>query len=266
MVILLSEWYYFCMDSGIFFYSDTSRRSMHTLVENLPSDMDVFLVGGAVRNALVKKYHGETWVQRDYDQVITKNSAQYFNYLKQNGFIFRGIDDPNHKTASKPVVDNAREISYEDNLVFDMHIADGTTIEDEVRFNSMLLLNGFALSLRDSLSSDIESKIIALPGALDSIKNREIRLNPDNSDNESNYFFAVLRFMGMGFSAPPHNDVRKLLKRVEGLPTDRYERNVAKVVGYVGGEEKLKEIVDSLGIENLNIFDQGVTKNIAQSL
>lgn len=254
------------MNSDIFFYSNRARNSMNTIIEKLPPDVDVWLVGGAVRNALVKKYHGETWLQRDYDQVVIKNTDKYFDYLKNNGFIFRGIDDPNHKTASMAVVDDAREISYEDNLVFDMHIAEGTTIEDNLKNDTMLLLNGCAISLKDILTDDIESKIIALPGAVESIKSREIILNPYNNDAESNYFFAVLRFMGMGFSAPTREDSLMLLRRVKNLPSDRYERNVAKVANYVGGKEKLVEIVNSLGIDNLDIYNESATKLFADSL
>lgn len=254
------------MNPDIFFYSDPARNSMNTIIEKLPPDVDVWLVGGAVRNALVKKYHGETWLQRDYDQVVIKNTDKYFDYLKNNGFIFRGIDDPNHKTASMAVVDDAREISYEDNLVFDMHIAEGTTIEDNLKNDTMLLLNGCAISLRDILTDDIESKIIALPGAVESIKSREIILNPYNNDAESNYFFAVLRFMGMGFSAPTREDSLMLLRRVKNLSSERYERNVAKVANYVGGKEKLVEIVSSLGIDNLDIYNESATKLFADSL
>lgn len=254
------------MNSDIFFYSERARDEMRKIINNLPHDVDVWLVGGAVRNALVKKYHSETWLQRDYDQVVTKNAKEYFDYLKNNEFLFRAIDDLSHKTATKAVVDIPREISYEDNLVFDMHIADGTTIEDNLKNNTMLLLNGCAISLRDILSEDIESKIIKLPGALESIIKREIVLNPDNTDVESNYFFAVLRFMSMGFSAPPREDVIKLLKRVKFLSSERYERNIAKVANYVGGKENLEEIVNSLGIDNLDIYDEPATKLIADSL
>lgn len=239
---------------------------MFDLVQSLPTDVEVYLVGGVLRNAMVRKYHNDTWVQRDYDQIVTKNSQKYVEYLKENGFIFRGIDDIAHKTASKPVVENAKEISYQDNLVFDIHLVDGTSVEDNLLHSTGLSINGFALNLRDVFADDWEKKLICLPGAVESIKQKGILLNDNGYESESNYFFALLRFMGMGFSAPSHEDVIKLLKTTNKLSPERYQRNIAKLTEYLGGADNVVSVVGSLNIDGLDIYNEETTRQLLQQL
>lgn len=236
---------------------------MRGVIDSLPKDVNVYLVGGAIRNALVRKYHGETWVQRDYDQAITSGSQQYLALLEQLGFSRGNINNADHVVMSKLLEENGQAISYEDNLVFDMHPVDGTTIEDNLKYSTALSINGFALSLCDIFADDWEDKLIQLPGALDSIKNKQINVNQQGYTSETNYFFALLRFIGAGFAAPNRDDVIKLLKVTADIEPERYSRNVTKLVNYVGGEVRVKQIVDSLGIDGLDIFDEQSTKQLA---
>lgn len=253
------------MNTAIFFYSDRAAKVMTDIVRDLPAGTEVYLVGGVLRNALVRKYHGEIWTQRDYDQVATKNSGGYLKYLNEKGFDFRGIDEPSHKTATKPVVDNARYISYEDNVVFDIHLADGMDIKDSLKHNSGLLMNGLALNLREVFADDWEDKLITLPGVLDSIKNRQIRINNDGYQNDSNYFFALIRFMGLGFAGPTQEDVIKLLKTVSNLSTERYQKNIIKLVSYLGSEEKVRAVVNSFGLHGLDVFNEDATRKLIKN-
>ncbi len=254
------------MNSQLFFYSDAAKEAMRNVINNLSDDVEVYLVGGAIRNALVKKYLGETWIQRDYDQAITRGSLQYIAQLEQLGFSRGSINNDEHIVMAKPLKANGQEVSYEDNLVFDMHTVDGTTIEDNLKYSTALSINGFALPLRNILDEDWEGKLFQLPGALDSIKNKQINLNQDGYNSESNYFFALLRFMGAGFAAPDHDDVIKLLKVTADIEPERYTRNVIKLVNYVGGEARVREIIDSLGIKGLDIYDEQSTRQLARSL
>lgn len=254
------------MNSQIFFYSDAAKDAMRSVINSLPNDVEVYLVGGAIRNALVKKYHDETWVQRDYDQAITSGSSRYLAQLEQLGFNRGSIDNAEHVVMAKPLKEDGKELSYDDNLVFDMHTVDGTTIGDNLKYSTALSINGFALQLRYIFDEDWEARLIQLPGALDSIKNKQINLNQEGYTSESNYFFALLRFMGAGFAAPGQEDVIKLLKVTAELESDRYARNIIKLVNYVGGEGRVKEIVNSLGIDGLDIFDEQSTKQLAKLL
>ncbi len=83
-----------------------------------------------------------------------------------------------------------------------------------------------------------------------------IKILSQRYTSESNYFFALLRFIGAGFSAPDHDSVVKLLKTIDGLSSDRYARNITKLVKYVGGEDRVRGIVTDLGVDNLDIFDE----------
>lgn len=254
------------MDTPLFFYSDIATKVMSDIVMDLPAGIEVYMVGGVLCNALVRKYFGEIWTQRDYDQVATKNSGEYLNYLIEKGFDFRGIDEPNHKTASKPVVDNARYISYEDNLVFDIHLSDAMAIKDSLKHNSGLSINGLALNLRDVFADDWEDKLITLPGALDSIKNKQIRINYDGYQSDSSYFFALIRFMGLGFAGPTQEDIMKLLKTVSDLSAERYQKNIMKLVSYLGSEYKVRSVVNTLGIHGLDVFNENATRKLINEL
>ena len=254
------------MSTPIFFYSEDAKKAMRDVINNLPHTVDAYLVGGAIRNALVKKYHDETWVQRDYDQAITSGSSEYLAQLEKLGFSRGSINNAKHVVMAKQLKEDGKELSYEDNLVFDMHTVDGTTIEDNLKYSTALSINGFALPLRNIFDEDWEGKLIQLPGALDSIKIKQINLNQEGYTSETNYFFALLRFMGAGFAAPGHDDVIKLLKVTANIESDRYKRNITKLVHYVGGEARVREIVNSLNIGGLDIFDETATKQLARSI
>lgn len=239
---------------------------MRRTVSSLSDSIEVYLVGGAIRNALIRQYHNETWVQRDYDQVITSGSQQYLMQLEKLDFSRGRIDSTKHVFMAKPLKKNGKEPSYVDNLVYDIHLADGTTIEYNLKYSTALSINGFALSLHHVFDEDWEGKVIQLPGALDSIKNKQIKLNQDGYSSETNNFFALLRFIGTGFTPPGRDDVIKLLKVTADLEPDRYARNITKLVSYVGSVSRVKEIVDSLGIKGLDIFDEQSTKQLARQL
>lgn len=240
---------------------------MYNLVQNIPDDVEVYIVGGAIRNALVYDIHGEVWRQRDYDQIITKNSSKYFAYLESLGFQQGAINDPTHRIMTKATVQDGRDISYEDNLVFDIHIVDGTTIEDNLRYGTGLMINGAALSIRDIFSDDWKARLYTLPGAIESIEQKQMRINPDGYESESNYFFALIRFIGMGFAQPPHDEIIKLFKTLKDIEPHRYQRNLKKLEDYVGGRLKVIQIVNNLNIDSsLNIFDEAATRHLIDIL
>lgn len=239
---------------------------MKRLVESLPANVEVYLVGGAMRNAMMKKYHGEEWLQRDYDQIVTKDSDEYFAYLYENGYLLGELDRPSHKVVVKPIVDNARKISYSDNFVFDIHMVDGTTIEYNMKYGTGLLINGCALSMRDLFAHDWEDRLIELPGSIETIKQRQIRVNQDGYASESNYFFACIRFIGVGFAPPPKHEFEQLLAQVSYLESERYKRNLVKSADYIGSKEKMQEIVAATFGDAFDVFDEAGTKEYACQL
>lgn len=250
------------MHSAIYFHSENSRKAMFDLVKNLPSEVEVYLVGGAVRNALINKYHNETWRQRDYDQIVTNGSETYFSYLESTGFSIGTLDRLAQRVMVKPVIEDAKTISYEDNLVLDIHMVDGTSVEDNLRNETGLLINGFALSLRDIFDENWLDKLIQLPSALECIKAKQVRVNLDGYATEANNFFACMRFVGAGFSPPPQEETTKLLVELMKLEHDRYQRNLAKLSDYVGGEAEARRLLAEVLGPEINIFNEASAKAI----
>lgn len=229
------------------------------VVNGMPDDCESFIISGATRNAMYRHYFGELLTQRDYDQVITKGSQAYFEYLKSMNFIETPIDNDNQIIMAKAMVPNPRPIGYEDSVVFDMHIADGTNIMANLEKYIGLTINGFALSMRDIFDTNWVSKMVSLPGALTDLRNRQLRLNKLGYASEPATIFAVLRFMSAGFAPPPKEEVALLLHELPKLNSGRFKRNLPKLYNYVGGEETARSLVSSLGIKG-DLFDESQVK------
>lgn len=249
------------MNTPIYFYSDVAREEMFNIVKDLPEAVEVYLVGGAVRNALIQTFHQETWRQRDYDQIVTKGADEYFSYLEARGFRNSSHDRPMQRIMAKALSEDAPEISYEENLVFDMHVVEGTTAADNLRNETGLLINGVAISLRDIFRDDWEACLVTLPGALDSIQQRQVRVNEYGYDKQPSNIFACLRFIGAGFSAPPQEEVRKLLLELLKLDHEKYQKNLTKLSDYVGGDDHARELGRRVIDQDVDLFNEEVTKS-----
>lgn len=66
--------------------------------------------------------------------------------------------------------------------------------------------------------------------------------------------------MSAGFTPPSKEEVDVLLHELPRIEHARFERNVKKVYDYVGGEEKARSLVKSLGI-NIDVFDEETVKS-----
>lgn len=244
--------------------SDESKRALQETFSNLPDEIEVYLIGGSVRNALIREIHGEVLRQRDYDQVITRGSRSYKTYLGSLGFeehpypsrqdeqvVYRKLFDEQHRD----------DLDYLHWIVYDMHTVDGTTIEQNIKNNVAFTINGCAINGRDLFTKPWREALIqVLPTALQDIKDKKLRLNRDGYKYMPSSFFAMLRFMSAGFEAPSDEEVQLLLAELPNLEHARYERNVIKVWDYVGGEAKARELVKGLGID-LDVFDEEAVKS-----
>jgi hypothetical protein len=244
--------------------SSEAEHSLREAIRGLPDGVELYLVGGAVRNALIREIHSTRLTQRDYDQVITKGSKIYTDYLASLGYDERPY--PSHQDEqvvySFPLNEEAKKgDSYQNWLVLDLHTVDGTTIEENLRNNAAFTINGCALNARDLYDKPLQDALIqALPTALQDIKDRQLRLNYDGYKYVASNFYAMLRFMSAGFTAPPAEEVQLLLKELPNLEHARFERNVKKVWNYVGGEEKARAMVHDLGVD-IDVFDEQVVKS-----
>jgi len=95
---------------------------------------------------------------------------------------------------------------------------------------------------------------VALPTAINDLKNHRLRLNSLKFQKHPGNLFACLRFMHLGFSAPVKKEVAILLKQLPHLEKWRFARNVKKVFNYVGGEKRARQLVKKLGIK-IDIFN-----------
>lgn len=243
--------------------SAEARESLRQALANLPEGVEMYLIGGAVRNAVIRMMHGVTLIQRDYDQVVTKGSDRYTQYLRSLGYEERPYPSRQDEQVvySKALNEKAKlGDSYTNWLVFDIHTVDGTTIEDNIKNNVAFTINGLAVNARDLYEKPLRDALIqAIPTTLEDIKHKKLRLNRQGYHNMASGFYSMLRFMSAGFSAPSPEEVQLLLRELPKLEHARFERNVKKVWGYVGGEEKARELVKSLGID-LDVFDEKVVK------
>jgi hypothetical protein len=244
--------------------SGEAEQSLREMIRSLPDDVELYLVGGSVRNALIREIHGDNLTQRDYDQVVTKGSQSYTSYLASLGYDERPY--PSHQDEqvvySLPLNEDAKKSdSYVNWLVLDLHTVDGTTIEDNLRHNAAFTINGCAVNARDLYDKPLQEALIqALPTALEDIKNKQLRLNYDGYKYAASNFYAMLRFMSAGFAAPSAEEVQLLLQELPNLEHARFERNVKKVWNYVGGEEKARAMVRGLGID-VDVFDEQAVKS-----
>jgi hypothetical protein len=157
---------------------------------------------------------------------------------------------------NKVLVTQEPNFDYTDYIVFDMHTMDGTTIEYNIQNFVAFTINGCAVDAREILDTPWEKSLIeVLPGALQDIKDKRLRLNRNGYKGMPSNFYAMLRFISVGFSPPSPEDVQLLLAELPRLDHLRFTRNVEKVWSYVGGEAKARELVKSLGI-NFDVFNE----------
>ena len=168
---------------------------------------------------------------------------------------------------SKPLNEDAKNgDSYVNWLVFDIHTMDGTTIEENIKDNVAFTVNGCALNLKSLYSDSWQPTLIqVLPTALQDIKDKRLHLNYDGYKYMATNFYAVLRFMSVGFTPPPTEDVQLLLYELPNVEHARFESNVRKVWKYVGGEDKARQLVKDLGVE-IDVFDERAINSALKGL
>lgn len=245
------------------FISQKALDQFRLVLDNLPNEVELYIVGGSVRNAIYRELFGKILPQRDYDQVATTNSATYLEYLRSLDFHLGKIDRPTQKVYIKDLIENPAPESYDDYLVFDIHTMDNTTIEENLRHSSGFTINGFALPIRNAFDKHWMDAIIQLPGALDDMKNKQLKVNMEGYKEQPANLFAGIRFMSQGFKQPTQNEIKLLLNEMRNTTPERYEKGITKVWNYVGGEDNARQLVNQLGIK-FDIFNrEELLKNIS---
>lgn len=238
------------------FKDNRGRAAFEHLVKDLPDDVEVYLIAGTVRNAIHRFFHGgDSLEQRDYDQIVTKGSDKYLEYLKSLGFYPGRIQRPTQKVMIKSLIGNDDPEDFANNLVFDTHTVDGSTAVENLEQHVGLTVNGNAISIRDIFSEQWQDKLVSLPSALEVIQNKKLLLNPDGYKYQAANLFSVIRFVHNGYTSPPKEDIELLIKELPRVEDDRYEKNIQKVFKYVGGEEAARTIWREIGVD-VDVFDK----------
>lgn len=233
---------------------------LNEAVESIPPKTDIYVVGGAARNAVYYSLFKKTLPQRDYDLLFTGDLDKYIGNLRNNRFTYGKIRRKNEVVLKKRKFPSAKLIS--DYVVLDIHVTPETNILKNLSVYSNFTINGFAIPLQHYLSNDFKKYMIALPNAEKDLRNLQIHVNKSGYKSIPSGLFACLRFMSIGFMPPGDDEIKLLLDNLPTLEKWRFERNVKKVFDYVGGEEKARKMVKDLGID-IDIFDFAKLKDFS---
>jgi hypothetical protein len=243
--------------------SPNAETELHRTISNLPTGVEAYLISGSVRNALYRDFHHAVLIQRDYDLVITKGSLECREYLTEIGYEARPYPSRQNEQVvfCKALNEQAHQgNSYLNWLVLDMHTVDGTTIEENIKYNAGFSINGCAVNAKKLFTKPLKESVVELlPTAIQDIKDRRLRINPDGYTYSASNFYAMLRFMSVGFSAPSTAEVNMLLRELPKIEHSRFDRTVQKVWDYVGGQDNARKLVSQLGID-IDVFNEQEVK------
>lgn len=226
-------------------------------IASIPIKTKVFVIGGAARNAVYHSLFKKSLPQRDYDLLIIGNLDEFVKNLRKSKFVYGRIRRKDEIVLKKKLIPKPKSII--DYLFLDIHRTYESNILESLKENSAFTINGFAIPLKNYLEKNIK-KLTALPTALEDLKNKQLILNIQGYKGHPGNLFACLRFISIGFKPPKKSDVRLLLEQLPQLEKGRFERNVKKVLDYVGGEKNARRLVKKLGI-GINIFNMKELRN-----
>ena len=188
--------------------------------------------------------------KRDYDLVCAKKKRQFINNLRKKGFTYGFIRRKDEITLLKKRVPHPKD-RFKDNVFLDIHFTDEFDIAKNLKKYAGFTINAFAISLSDIAEEKWNENLITIPGALDDLKNKQLRLN---AVSHPTMIYACIRFMAQGFKQPSKTDVQKMLRAAGSMNKKSHERRIKKVFNYVGGEQNARKLLMKLGIKR-DIFD-----------
>ncbi|MFH1170505.1 MAG: hypothetical protein V1704_03010 [Candidatus Vogelbacteria bacterium] len=248
-------------DLPIFLKDLSTKKILGEVRGFVPKDTKIYLFGGAVRNAIYFKYFDEEIIQRDYDCVVIGNGEMFANNLVKGGFVFGSKNFEKAKIFKKARISNPVH-KYNDWLYLDCKI-----FSSEERINSILekisdlTISGVALDIQFFDSINWISKIIAIPKALDDIKEKKLRLVNPYPIN----FYKIIRLVSRGFQQPTKSDIIMCLEKLREITKERFISNTEKTIRYIGSEEQAIKISKELGA-TFNVFNFEEIKFFAPNL
>ena len=227
----------------VFMQDKTTNLIFQDIVKCIPKENEIYLIGGTVRNSLFHYYHSKKLPQRDYDILLIGNRKRFIDNLRKNNFVYGKIRRKKEIVLKRRKFASAKKIS--DFVVLDINSSNEKNIKKSIRENSNFTINCNALSLKHVNSEKWHKKIVPLGGAVDDIKNKQIRVNKVTTTD----LFACIRFMSKGFKKPSPSGIAIMLQGLKKIGPQKFRRNVKKMIDYVGSEEKTKNIIKKLGIK-----------------
>lgn len=229
------------------------------VIQSVPKKSRVYVIGRAARNDVYFQLTKKTLPQRDVDLLLVGDLDTFVSNLRKHLFSFGRIRRKNDVVLKKKLI--AKPTSLKDYLFLDIHRSEEPDVLTNLKNHAAFTINGFAIPLEAYLLKNNKKYTICLPRALADLTKHRLRLNPSGYQGHAGNIFACLRFMSLGFKAPPKKEVTLLLAQLPKLEAWRFERNVKKVFSYVGGERKARKLARSLGIKT-DIFDMKTVRSM----
>ncbi len=234
-------------------------RILRGVISSMPKKSKLFLIGGTLRNTVFYYYFKKELPQRDYDVIFIGNKELFIRNLRKKGFLYGKIRRQKQLVLKKRKFPKAKSI--EDYLVLDISFYKGQNIENILKEKINFTINAFAINLKDIFLNNWFDSLIALDGSFKDMKAKKLRLNPGREKVFGSDLYACIRFMSRGFQPPPREEIQELFLGLKYLEKYRFDKNIAKMYSYVGGEKKARLIAKKLGLEG-DIFSFNTVKKL----
>jgi len=240
----------------VFLETESTKNILDEVGSLIPKGTKVYLFGGAVRNAVYFRYFGEEMTQRDFDIIVIGDGETFSKRLIERGFIFGNKNSEKEKVIKKARMENPIH-RYDDWVYLDCKIFPNTeSVESVLQKITDFTVSGVALDLEDMYKDDWFQKVIAVPNALDDIKNKKVRLMTPYGIG----FYKIIRLMSRGFEKPSNADALSCLVKLKNITEERFKTEIEKTVLYVGDRNRVMTLARSLGVD-VDVLDFNVTTN-----
>jgi hypothetical protein len=230
-------------DPPLFLRNEIQRTILQEVIECIPKNSELYLHGGAVRNAVFYRLFGEELPQRDFDMLLIGDKDLFTNILLSRGFVRGKKNIETGATFKKQRHHNPSE-DFDDWVYLDVVFRTNMTVEESLQKKVNFTINGSAINANDIFAPNWFEKVIMLPDTLEDLKLRRIRVNRRYAIN----IYACVRFVSLGFAAPSQKELADMIEDLRSIDQIKFARDTAKVIQYVGSAEKVREIVRRLGI------------------
>lgn len=232
------------MPAPIFLNTPSTKTLLLEVTHLIPEGTEVYLFGGAVRNALYYTYFNEEMTQRDFDCIVIGDGEKFAENLLKAGFIFGSKNSARDKILKKHRIPNPVH-KYDDWLYLDCKIyPHGEDIQAILQKISDFTISGVAMNVKDLEADNWLEKIIAVPNGKEDIHSKKLCVIKPYAIN----LHKIVRMMSRGFEKPSESDVRLCLEKFKEISEEKFAVNAQKTVAYVGSEEKVLAIAKELGI------------------